>query len=143
MAVRWEKSCGYVPFRFTPEGLRYFLIRSPKGRWGFPKGHVEGSESEHETADREVFEEAGLRVRPLEGFRQEVSYAILSDAMKRVVFFAGEVLPGELRLQKEEVSGAGFFSLKEAQQLIWNADICEVLRQADVFIRERAGEDCP
>ena len=61
-----EKSCGAVIFRIV-NGLRqYFLLLNKKnnaqGHWGFPKGHIEGTENEFEAAAREVFEETGLYI---------------------------------------------------------------------------------
>ena len=53
-AVKREKSCGAVVIRTGGEGRRYLLTRSKKGVWGFPKGHMEAGETEHETALREI-----------------------------------------------------------------------------------------
>ena len=139
METSWEHSCGYVPFIRTEQGLRYFLICSQAGKWGFPKGHMEGTETEEETADREVFEEAGLRVRQLDGFRQEVAYPVSEkpDTMKKVTFFTGEVLPGPVCLQKKEVTAAGYFSLADALERVWLEELRRVLLEADRFIKER------
>ena len=42
------------------------LIKNKRSaNWGFPKGHIEGIESELETALREISEETGLTVRNL------------------------------------------------------------------------------
>ena len=64
-----EKSCGAVVFTRTDAGIRYVIIQSLEGYYGFPKGHCEKGESEEETALREVYEETGLRVRIIPGFR--------------------------------------------------------------------------
>ncbi|WP_051342926.1 NUDIX hydrolase [Pseudonocardia spinosispora] len=37
-----------------------------KGRWSFPGGRVEQGETDHQAVRREVAEETGLRVRPVE-----------------------------------------------------------------------------
>ena len=54
-----EKSCGAVIFRRDKE-LQVLIIRQNEGHWCFPKGHVEGDETERETALREVKEETGF-----------------------------------------------------------------------------------
>ena len=60
--MRYEKSCGAVIFR-KESGWNVLLIRHIKGRHiSFPKGHVEFGETESKTAEREVFEETGLRL---------------------------------------------------------------------------------
>ena len=91
MAFNREKSCGAVVFTRTAEGVRYILIHSHKGRWGFPKGHVEPGETEHETAAREIREETGLRVRFVEGFLETDTHALVRegrpDTVKDIVYF--------------------------------------------------------
>ena len=49
-----EKSCGAIVFTEDDEGIKYVIIESKEGYFGFPKGHVEKNETELETARREV-----------------------------------------------------------------------------------------
>jgi len=58
---------GAVVFKLTDEGLRYLLVEASgtRGRWVFPKGHLEKGETAADTALREVTEEAGVRARPI------------------------------------------------------------------------------
>ena len=44
-----EKSCGAVIFRKQKSELEVLIIRQNEGHWCFPKGHVEGKETEQET----------------------------------------------------------------------------------------------
>ena len=89
--VRHEKSCGAVVICTEGGARRYVLTRSLKGVWGFPKGHMEGQETEHRTALREIREETGLNVSFIKGFRRTDEYMILrKDAPaidKQVVYF--------------------------------------------------------
>ena len=53
--MKREKSCGSVILR--REGSRFLtlLVQNRNGgHWAFPKGHMEGEETEKETAVREV-----------------------------------------------------------------------------------------
>ncbi len=51
-----------VPYRVCEKGLEVLLITSRgKGDWIFPKGRVEDGDTLLETAERETFEEAGIR----------------------------------------------------------------------------------
>ena len=43
--MKKEKSCGAVIFDHD----KVLLIKQSNGDWGFPKGHVEGDETEMET----------------------------------------------------------------------------------------------
>ena len=69
--MRHEKSCGAVVFSRFDGAWHVLLIRHDHGRHtSFPKGHVEAGETERQTAEREIFEETGVRVRvdtPTEG----------------------------------------------------------------------------
>ena len=65
--MTFEKSCGAVVFRNERRDgalQRYVLMikHSSQGHYSFPKGHVEAGETEIKTAEREVFEETGLRL---------------------------------------------------------------------------------
>jgi len=40
--------------------VHFLLIKDPYGKWGLPKGHLEGEETVEEAAVREVGEETGL-----------------------------------------------------------------------------------
>ena len=90
-AVKREKSCGAVVICTDGEERRYLLTCSKKGVWGFPKGHMEKGEREHDTALREILEETGLNVAFTNGFRRTDAYMIFrKDAPvinKLVVYF--------------------------------------------------------
>ncbi|MCS3744105.1 MULTISPECIES: NUDIX hydrolase [unclassified Rhizobium] len=67
------QQAGAVCLRRTEEGVEILLVGSKRnGRWGLPKGHIEGTETTHAAAEREAFEEAGIRgrvaVRPFGAF---------------------------------------------------------------------------
>ena len=93
--MNYEYSCGAVVFTRMGGEPHYVLVRAkdqPEGCHGFPKGHMEAGETEEQTALREIYEEVGLRVRLLPGFRAVTEYALPypPDTRKRVVFFLAE-----------------------------------------------------
>ena len=65
--MNFEKSCGAVVFVEENSSVRYLLMCSMEGVYGFPKGHMEGNETEIETALREVREETGIELEPSAG----------------------------------------------------------------------------
>jgi 8-oxo-dGTP pyrophosphatase MutT (NUDIX family) len=58
--VREEKSAGGVVLRRIDGRLHVLLIKDPYGKWGLPKGHLEGAEEPPAAGLREVGEETGL-----------------------------------------------------------------------------------
>lgn len=58
--ARIERSSGGVVARRIGDSVHFLLIKDPYGKWGLPKGHLEGEESPEEAAVREVSEETGL-----------------------------------------------------------------------------------
>jgi 8-oxo-dGTP pyrophosphatase MutT (NUDIX family) len=55
-----ERSSGGVVARRIDGTVHFLLIKDPYGKWGLPKGHLEGEETSEEAAVREVREETGL-----------------------------------------------------------------------------------
>src|ERR1035437_5062515 len=70
-----EKSAGAIIYRRENNNIYYLLLHYPSGHWEFPKGHIEGKESEEETLRREVLEETGIEdIRILLGFKKYIKY---------------------------------------------------------------------
>jgi len=114
--MKYEKSCGAVIFRKT-DVWNVLLIRHNKGRHvSFPKGHVEPGETESQTAEREILEETGLRVRVDRRFRAENRYNIRPDTQKLVVIFAAVTDQAEITPQPEEIAEAVWVPLDEADE---------------------------
>ena len=55
-----ETSAGGVIYRWDGQTAHVLLIRDRYHHWGFPKGHLEGTETAADAALREVAEETGL-----------------------------------------------------------------------------------
>ena len=106
--MMYEKSCGAVIFTRINNEIQYLLIRNLTGIYGFPKGHVEQGETEEQTALREVFEEVGLAVKLVPGFRSEDEHPIpqKENTMKQIVYFLGEYSNQEFTYQIEELTDA-------------------------------------
>lgn len=91
--MKTEKCCGAVVFTRQNDTIKYVIIKSIAGIYGFPKGHTEEGESEAETALREVREEVGLNVSLIEGFKTEDSHPFTRNGetiMKNIVYFLAE-----------------------------------------------------
>ena len=101
-----EKSCGAVVYTVADGEIKYLLVANMDGNWGFPKGHMEGMETETETALREVYEEAHLNIQLIDGFRETDEYPLPQkpDCRKQVVYFLGTFQNQAVQCQPEEIS---------------------------------------
>ena len=134
--IPYEKSCGAVIFRQSRGVRRFLLIRSAvNGAWGFPKGHMEGRETETETAIREIREEVGLSVVLLPDFRAAISYSLPSGSQKEVVYFLAEAVAPEVRLQQTKVSSAVWLPAEQVPELLSFENLRTVFRAAVRFLR--------
>ena len=100
-AAKYEKSCGIV----VVNGSNILLLHYPSGHWDFPKGHVDGAETEHETAIRELFEETAIKdIDFIHGFRYATSYHYRRNRhifQKKVVYFLGKTQQNTVTISHE------------------------------------------
>ena len=127
---------GAVVFRLTRDGPRYLLVEANgnRGRWVFPKGHIEDGETAVDTALREVTEEAGVHARPIRRLRRveqkqegkpiSISYFLMA--------YAGRGKP----LEKRRIR---WLDLDEALEALDLEKSRRVLRSADRLVTRSAG----
>lgn len=134
--AREEKSCGAVVWRQSGGVREYLLVRHNGGHWSFPKGHVEGDETEAETAAREILEETGLTAEIHTDFRQQVTYSPKPGTIKDVIFFTAVPTGGREHPQESEISQLGWFPFAEAAECITYASDEEILLAAEAYLNE-------
>lgn len=136
-----ERSCGAVVFTSDGDGaIRYVIIRSHEGLYGFPKGHSERNETEEETALREIREETGLTPRLLPDFRRVDSYPLPKKpgVAKQVVYFIAEYSGQTPVPQESELSGLCLMPYEQAWNALQFASARRILADADRFLRNRS-----
>lgn len=140
--MTYEHSAGAVVFTIVDDNIKYVIIRSRQGYFGFPKGHIERGEDEREAALREVFEEVGLRVELLDGFRVEDEHPIPSkrNVMKNIVYFAAQYSEQEIKYQRKELSGAQLMTFDQAMNSFQFEGSKRILTQANEFIINYVGK---
>lgn len=137
-SVKHEKSCGAVVFRTFSGRTEVLLINHANGgHWAFPKGHVEGTETEEETALREILEETGLTVRLDTGFRKSVVYSPAAGVEKEVVYFAALTDASSPVRQVDEVNEIRFLPVEDALELVTYANDRLVLRAAADYFSKK------
>ncbi len=133
--MNYEKSCGAIVYRKFHGNTEILLIRHIKsGYWSFPKGHVEGNETEAETAAREIKEETNLDVLIDTGFRETVSFSPRRDTNKTVVYFVARALSHDAKPQLEEISEMRWIEIGRAASLLTYENDKLVVGKAKAFI---------
>ena len=134
--MKFEKSCGAVVFTKIDNKIKYLIIKSIEGIYGFPKGHMELDEVEEETALREILEETGIKVKLINGFRYKVNYEIKDkNIYKEVIYFLGEYSNQEIIYQKEELSDAELMDFSTAFSVLQYDDSKAVLEAANDYLK--------
>ena len=133
-----EKSCGAVIFAERDGQRLYLLERMRKGHVSLCKGHVEGNETEHETAAREIREETTLEVRFIEGFRETSVYNPWPGCEKTVVFFLARAGRTETAPQPDEVREILWLPEDAACAALTYESDREILRKAARFLEQTA-----
>jgi tRNA nucleotidyltransferase (CCA-adding enzyme) len=137
--MKTEKSCGAIVYTNENGCMKYVIIRSKEGIYGFPKGHMEGSETEVETALREVLEETGLMVRLIDGFRTEDSHTFISNEetkLKHIVYFLGEYSNQIPHVQEAELSSLHLMDYETALSVFQYESSKRLLTEAHHFLMQ-------
>lgn len=120
--MKTEVSAGGVIVRKRGDSWEVLLICDPKGKWTFPKGHLEGEESHLDTAIREIGEEVGVHDLTYLADLTPVEYLFTRDGLvkKTVHFFLFET-KGETPLVPqfdEGITDAVWVTIDEAANQI-------------------------
>ena len=136
--MNWEKSCGAVVFTRRDGQLLFAIVQEKTGAYSFHKGHMEGNETEKETARREIFEETGLQPEFVEGFCQvnEYSMAEKPGTWKRVTYYLAE-FGSELPIpQEQDIKKILLLSYEQAISLFKYEDTRRILTAAYKFLTQ-------
>ena len=136
--MSFEISCGAVVFTRVNGEIKYVIIRSNEGWYGFPKGHIEAGESEEEAALREILEETGLNVQLLPDFKTVDEHGLPKkpDVVKRVVYFIAEYSGQQIIRQDEELCEAALMSYDEAMSVFQFESSRRILKEVNDFLKK-------
>jgi len=140
-------SAGAVVFRETPEHERQYLLLQHEREaeyWGYLKGAVEQGEDPHNTARREIQEEAGLSdIAFVPGFEKRVRYFFRQEGVliaKEVVYFLCQSLSGKVSISFEHKTFQWFPYDEAIKKVTYNK---EVLESAEMYLRIINAEQTP
>lgn len=134
--MNWEKSCGAVVFTRRNGEILFVIVQEASGAYSFPKGHVEGDETEMQTAAREIREETSLRPRFLPGFRETDEYDLAEKpgTRKQVVYFLAEYSDGPLVPRQDEIKAIRLLPFEEAMRCFEREGSRMILSRAHAFL---------
>ena len=112
--MNYEICCGSVVFNDN----KVLIIKHKYGHISFPKGHVEGNETEEETAIREVREETGIDIEIINDKKYYVQYDTDNNSIEKVTYFIGKMIGGKLNPQLSEISSCYFEDENKVSDLI-------------------------
>lgn len=133
-----EKSCGAVVYSKRDGQYLFVIVQEQSGAYSFPKGHVEGSETEMETARREILEETGLQPAFLDGFRETDEYDLREKpgTRKQIVYFLAECKDETFAPQQDEIRRIVLLPYEQAMRCFEYEGSRRVLTSAYHFLTQ-------
>ena len=120
--------------------LEYNRINDKKGEhkyWDFPKGHIEGKETEFQTLFREIKEETNLMNLDLTlGFKKSIKYFFRKNGSlisKEVIYYLLKSNSKEVNISSEHTNYK-WLEYKEALNLIVFKSSKDILKEAEKFL---------
>ena len=134
--MKSEKSCGAVIFHKKNHNIKILLLKHVFGdHWSFPKGHVEGDESELQTAIREIKEETGLdHISFYDGFRYSVNYIPRPDINKEVIYFLAQSKSMVVIPQESEIAEIKWVDIHSAENVVTYQNDRQLIRSVKNYI---------
>ena len=119
-----EKACGCIIFNND----KVLIIKQLNGVVGFPKGHVEGNETEVETARREVLEEVGIEVE-IDPSTRYIIYYPVNGVMKEVIYFKATG-SGKIKIQESELESASWVDKDKVLDMLSHDNLKKIWLEA-------------
>lgn len=127
-----ERCFGIIPLKRLKRDWHVLMVQKSEGHWwGLPKGHAEPGESPKDAAERELFEETGLKVAEWIALPPFVErYALTRGnrkVNKTVTYYAARV-QGRLDVDSFELIEGSWVPLNQAASLASYPEIKEICR---------------
>ncbi|MCR5485038.1 MAG: NUDIX domain-containing protein [Clostridiales bacterium] len=134
----YERSCGAVVYRIINGEVRYLLIKNKRSaHWGFPKGHMERSETPEQTAKREVLEETGVHIEIIPDFSLKSEYTIQGKVEKSVIIFMAKTSDVQTKIQKEEIDDYIWQCYDKAVEMLKFDNDRAILKSGNQFLIDK------
>ncbi|MDP6139478.1 MAG: NUDIX domain-containing protein [Candidatus Woesearchaeota archaeon] len=135
--MKREISAGAIVFIKEKEPI-FLLLHYEEGHWDFPKGHIEGKETDTETVKREVEEETGIKdIEILPNFKEKIQYYFKFKGeliSKEVVFYLAKTSTKKIKISFEHI-GFEWLPYEKAIEKLTYKNAKEILKKADNFLK--------
>ncbi len=91
------------------------LMKPEKGKWSIPAGFLDHGEDPRRTAEREVLEETGLRVRAVD-LLDVLTNPLQKGGASIFILYRARLLGGEMKAG-DDAGAVGFFDLDDLPEL--------------------------
>ena|SRR3990167_2064448 len=130
-------ACGIIPVKKENSKWKTFIVQHKAGHWGFPKGHKDGTESDKETAERELIEETSLQVEnylPIAPFN--INYQCVSHGKKvdkTVILFVATVT-GKIKLCPVEIINSQWIEIDKLDNKIDFPQMIQIINELQILL---------
>lgn len=138
--MKYEKSCGAIIFTELNNKIKYLVVKHNEeygGHWDFPKGHVEAGETEIETACREIYEEVGLKVDFIKGYRKKIHYFPKKFIFKTVVYFLANTRAMNVSYILPELTDHKWLTIEQAVERLTFKSQKKLVKEANKWLLMR------
>ncbi len=135
--MKHEHSAGAVLYTLN-DGEPYFVIVMEKsGYYGFPKGHLEGDETEEQAALREILEETNITAILDTNFKITDEYMKAKRTRKCVTYFAAYFVDQSPSNASNEVRGVYTLPYSKAMEKLSFESSREILRSFREYLNNK------
>lgn len=134
--LKKEKSCGAIIYKIENNEMFFLVTKHIKGHYGFAKGHIEGNETEIQTALREIKEETNLDVIIDDNFRELNTYCPATGIIKDVIFFIAKPISSEIIPQPGEVEKIEWLKFDDAYKIVTYENDRHILKNAKEYLEK-------
>ena len=136
--MKHEHSAGAVLYTMRRGEPYFVLVMEKSGYLGFPKGHLEGDETEEQAALREIMEETGITAQLDTDFKITDEYMKAKRTRKRVTYFAARFDDQTPSNALGEVKGVYLLPYDRAMDKLSFDSSKEILLQFKAFLEKNA-----
>ena len=127
--MKHEHSAGAVLYTMRQGVPHFVLVVEKSGYCGFPKGHLEGEETEEQAALREILEETNINAELITDFKISDEYMKAKRTKKHVTYFAAYFTDQEPSNISGEVRAVYFLPYDKAMDKLSFESSKDILRR--------------